>query len=67
MFKKLKLVSALNTEEQPAKETSAEAPLIGESRQSMAVRGGYLNTRPTGVILLLTIELVSFGGTVSRG
>ncbi|KAK6024838.1 hypothetical protein OSTOST_09283, partial [Ostertagia ostertagi] len=35
-----------------------ETPLIGESRQSVAVRGEYLNEKPKFTITLLVIELV---------
>ncbi|PIO75458.1 hypothetical protein TELCIR_02482 [Teladorsagia circumcincta] len=35
-----------------------ETPLIGESRQSVAVRGEYLNEKPKFTIALLVVELM---------
>ncbi|WKY06230.1 hypothetical protein Q1695_006434 [Nippostrongylus brasiliensis] len=51
----LEKVNLLKTQEfdQDGKETQ----LIGEARQSMAVRGEYLNEIPKTIIILLVVEL----------
>ncbi|WKY06227.1 hypothetical protein Q1695_006434 [Nippostrongylus brasiliensis] len=52
----LEKVNLLKTQEfdQDGKETQ----LIGEARQSMAVRGEYLNEIPKTIIILLVVELI---------